>query len=139
MDNKIISIKEMQKQSTQILPLPNFKGDGYFNVKVKRASLTGLVKANKIPNPLMEIASQMFTHEVDLEKVDLTAINEVMDIMVDSVLVEPSYDEIKDAGLELTDEQKNILFEYSQSGVRNLDYFREIEEDNDSTKSSKAK
>ena len=39
-------------------------------------------------------------------------------------LEEPSFDDIKEAGLELTDEQMMAIFSYSQEGVKALESFR---------------
>ncbi len=55
----------------------------------------------------------------------------VMYIMAENALIEPSIEELKNVGLELTDEQIVALFNYTQEGVNELDSFREESEDNE--------
>ena len=49
---------------------------------------------------------------------------DVLDIIASETLVEPTYEDIKNVGLELTDEQMMFLFNYSQQGVKALESFR---------------
>ena len=44
------------------------------------------------------------------------------------MFVEPSWSELKNAGIELTDEQYMFIFNYTQEGVKALEPFREDEE-----------
>ena len=50
---------------------------------------------------------------------------DVMDKLCEATFVEPSYSEIKEAGIKLTDEQMMFVFSYTQNGVKALDSFRE--------------
>ena len=44
--------------------------------------------------------------------------------MCEASFVEPTYKELKAAGVELTDEQYMFIFGYSQNGVADLESFR---------------
>ena len=49
---------------------------------------------------------------------------DVLELMAKETFVEPTYSEIKEAGVELTDEQMMFIFNYAQQGVRALESFR---------------
>lgn len=49
---------------------------------------------------------------------------DVLELMAQETFVEPTYSEIKDAGIELTDEQMMFIFNYAQQGVKALESFR---------------
>ena len=49
---------------------------------------------------------------------------DVMLTIVKATLVEPTYDELSQAGITLTDEQMVAIFQYSQNGPRALERFR---------------
>ena len=48
----------------------------------------------------------------------------VMETILEAAFVEPTYQEIKDAGVQLSDDQMIFVFNYTQQGVRALDQFR---------------
>ena len=49
---------------------------------------------------------------------------DVMDIIASAALIEPSLEQIKDCGLELSDDQMLAIFNYTQAGVKALEPFR---------------
>ena len=49
-----------------------------------------------------------------------------------AALVKPSFDELEEAGIELTDEQLVAIFQFTQLGVKALDRFRQLPADIDS-------
>ena len=49
---------------------------------------------------------------------------DVLELMASETFVEPTYDELKEAGIQLTDEQLMFIFNYAQQGVRALESFR---------------
>ena len=50
-------------------------------------------------------------------------IYDVIDLIASETFVEPTYNEIKSTGIELTDEQMMFIFNYSQQGVKALESF----------------
>ena len=49
---------------------------------------------------------------------------DVLDVICEEAFVEPSYNEIKNAGVTLTDDQYLFIFDYTQRGVKALESFR---------------
>ena len=49
---------------------------------------------------------------------------EVVDVLCEAAFVEPTYAQIRDSGVELTDEQYMFIFNYTQNGVKALEPFR---------------
>ena len=133
MDNnlKITSVKELQEYAQgEVIELPPFSETQPFVVRMKRPSMLALVKAGKIPNTLLGSANQLFASDTEVlfdesnEKA-MSQTFDIIDIMCEAAFIEPSFKEIKDAGIELTDEQYMFIFNYCQNGVRALKGFRQ--------------
>lgn len=113
--------------------LPAF-GDGQpFVAKLKRPSMLALVKSGKIPNSLLTTANELFAGDKGgmADTDDASAMSnlfEVMDILCEACFVEPTYKQLKEVGVELTDDQYMFVFSYTQTGVRALDSFRKERE-----------
>lgn len=123
---EITNLQQLKKMAEcDIIELPRFKKEIPFNVKVKRVSLLNLVRKGVIPNSLLSAAEELFYGKQASKDVDLKQLTNVMFIMSENALVEPSIKDLKEVGLELTDEQIVALFNYTQEGVRELEPFRE--------------
>lgn len=126
---ELTSIAQLQEYSKgQLVQLPPFAEGQEFVARLKRPSLFALAKAGKIPNELLTGANNLFTNQKNkASNNDRDIVREMCD-MFDAVceasFVSPTYQEIKDAGVELTDEQKSFVFEYSQQGIKALNNFR---------------
>lgn len=126
---KVISIEELKKQSSgSIVELPPFaEGEKVF-VRLRRPSMLSLVKAKKIPNSLITSANKMFSAgPASFDTQDeamMDSIFAIMDVICEAAFVEPTYKQIKDAGIELTDDQLMFVFGYTQNGVKQLESFR---------------
>jgi len=109
-----------------LVELPPFAGNQPFVVRIKRPSMLVLLKRGQIPNELLGTANNLFSGGVDFTKDDgtLSRVLELLDIMAEACFVEPTYQQIKDSGIELTDDQYMFIFDYSQKGVKALDSFR---------------
>ncbi|MBO0524414.1 esterase [Clostridium botulinum] len=127
MDLKVTNIEDLKKVAQgEVIQLPQFAQGIPFNARVKRVSLLNLVRKGVIPNKLLSAAEELFYgKQSSKENVDLTQMTDVMYIMAENALVEPSIEDLKSVGLELTDEQIVALFNYTQEGVSELDSFRE--------------
>lgn len=126
MELKVTSLEDLKKMAEcDIIELPKFKQEMPFIAKVKRVSLLNLVRRGVIPNQLLSAAEELFYGKTSNKgNVDIKALTDVMFIMAENTLVEPSIKDIQDTGLELTDEQLVALFNYSQKGVEELESFR---------------
>lgn len=126
----VTSIEDLKQYSSggNIVQLPSFAEGQPFVARLKRPSLLGMVKQGKIPNTLLVKANELFIQDgagFDPEEQDMMAqMFEVLDIIAQETFVEPTYKEIKEAGIELTDEQMMFIFNYSQQGVKALESFR---------------
>ncbi|EPY6467520.1 esterase [Clostridium sporogenes] len=130
MDLKVTNIEDLKKVAQgEVIQLPQFSQGIPFNARVKRVSLLNLVRKGVVPNKLLSAAEELFYgKQSSKENVDLTQMTDVMYIMAENALVEPSIEDLKSVGLELTDEQIVALFNYTQEGVSELDSFREESE-----------
>ena len=128
MDNlKITSIEELVQYSQgEIVELPSFREGAPFIARLRRPSMMSLVKSGKIPNALVKSASKLFNGKGvdDNNDQSMGQVFEVFDALCDAAFVEPKYQAIKDAGVELTDEQYMAVFNYTQRGVDALAPFR---------------
>lgn len=127
MEQKVTSIEELlEYQRGQFVQLPDFAEGMPFFARLRRPSLMALVKAGKIPNGLIQTANRLFNGKGMDDKSE-TAMNDVFgvfDALCEATFVEPSYKAMKEAGIELTDEQMMVVFNYTQEGVKALEPFR---------------
>lgn len=116
-----------------IVRLPDFGPGQEFYARVRRPSILAMLKDGDIPNTLLESASDLFAEGSSsfVTNRDKTEeLFEVIEKLCEATFVEPSYDDLKEAGVKLTDEQMMFVFNYTQNGVEALESFREEREDN---------
>ena len=109
-----------------IVQLPSFSEDQPFVARLRRPSMMALAKSGKIPNSLLNTANSLFMGK-GMDSNNEGALKEVLsivDILCDAAFVEPTYSQLKEAGVELTDEQYMAVFNYTQQGVKALEPFR---------------
>lgn len=110
-----------------VIQLPDFGPGQPFYARLKRPSMLALVKSGKIPNALLTTANELFTNKAGVNTEDKEMLSDlfgVMDAICEASLLEPTYQELKENGIELTDEQLMFIFNYSQTGVKALNSFR---------------
>lgn len=111
----------------QVVRLPDFAEGQPFVARIKRPSLLALIRSGKIPNTLLKTAGELFSQGMpDVEGDDSAMGNlfELLDRVAEACLVEPSYEDLKTANLELSDDQYMFIFNYTQRGVKALEPFR---------------
>lgn len=133
MEIKVTSIDQLKLMSGgEIVKLPPFIQGQDFYAKLRRPSMLKLVQSGQIPNSLLRTANMLFSGGVDkeLDRDDefMKDMFDLIDVLAGAVFVEPSWTELKNAGIELTDEQYMFIFNYTQEGVKALEPFRENEE-----------
>lgn len=120
---KVMSIDEIAKKAApQVIEIPGWNDD-FIAVRVKRPSMLGMANRGLIPNSLLVAAQKVFTQTVDGD-ISLQDISNVMETVVKAALVEPTYEEFQEAGLEFTDDQVVAIFSYTQEGLKGLESFR---------------
>lgn len=127
----VVTSIEQLKQYTQgeVVELPPFSPTQPFVARLKRPSLLAMAKNGKIPNNLLVKTNELFINDGTAVNASddnmLMEIFSVIDTIASEVFVQPTYAEIKEANIELTDEQMIFIFNYTQRGVKNLENFRE--------------
>lgn len=126
--NKVTTIYDLQEYSRgQIVKLPDFAEGQPFVARMRRPSLLVMAKKGKIPNKLLATATDLFnggnSHNANNDSI-LSDTYDVCEAIAEAALVEPTMAEIKEAGLELSDNQLIAIFNYAQRGVEALDNFR---------------
>lgn len=132
---RITSIEEIKNRAERIVELPGWD-EAPFICKVKRVGILGLATKNKIPNTLMSLAMDMFNKKVDAKNVNMADMIEMFEIIAEETLVEPSLQDLKDNGIELTDIQLMAIFNFSQRGVTKIAHFPDKLQDNDGHKNN---
>ncbi|MEY8296431.1 MAG: hypothetical protein ACLRJC_00575 [Emergencia timonensis] len=121
----ITTLKEYAKG--ELVEFPPFAEGQSFVARVKRPSMMVLMKTGKIPNSLMMTANALFTGDNSKSAMDEDFYREVLgviEVIAEASLVEPSWKELQDEGIELTDDQYTFLFNYTQKGIKALEPFR---------------
>ena len=130
---KVTSIDQLKIMSGgEIVKLPPFIQGQDFYAKLRRPSMLKLVQSGQIPNSLLRTANMLFSggvnEELDRDDEFMKDLFDLIDVLAGAVFVEPSWSELKQAEIELTDEQYMFIFNYTQEGVKQLEPFREDEE-----------
>ncbi|MBS4536807.1 hypothetical protein GOQ29_14395 [Clostridium sp. D2Q-14] len=124
--SEILNIKELKEMSTTILEIPNFNNEGTVNIRVKKPNLMVMASQGKIPNTLMSIATKMAGLSTEKRNTNLKELGQTYELYCRAVMVEPTYDEMKDY---ITDNQMEVIFDWAISEGKKLESFREDEED----------
>lgn len=126
----VTSIEQLKQYAQgEVVELPPFSPTQPFVARLKRPSLLSMAKNGKIPNELLVKTNELFINDGTAVNASdnnmLEEIFSVIDTIASEVFVQPTYAEIKEANIELTDEQMIFIFNYTQRGVKNLENFRE--------------
>ena len=129
---KVTTIDQLKLMASgEVVELPAFGQSQKFYAKLRRPSMLKLAQSGKIPNALLQTANSLFNGTVDKKLDDdpdfMKDLLDVIDVLAEAVFVEPSWQEIKDADIQLTDEQYMFIFNYTQKGVNAVEPFREDE------------
>lgn len=122
---KPTTLNDLKKYANgAIVEIPPFAEGMPLFVKLKRPSMMAMMADGIIPNSLLTVAESLFLNGVNDVDVSVKDMRDVMVCMCKACMVEPTYQDIADAGLELTDEQMIFIFNYSQIGVNAIRSFR---------------
>ena len=126
---EITSLQSLQQYAKgQVVELPPFAEGQPFVARICRPSMLALAKSGKIPNGLLDTANSLFVNgKPDIAKNinTLSSIYDLLEVFCEACFLEPSYEDLKDAGIELTDDQLMFVFNYAQTGVKALEPFRQ--------------
>lgn len=120
----VSNIAEIKKRMDgETVELPGFFEKEPFQVKLKRVSLLEMANADMIPNELLNSVNELYIKGVQGLS-DIKSTGKTFIFIAEKSLVKPTYKEIKDAGLSLTDAQLLSIYLYAVAGVRALKNFR---------------
>lgn len=119
---KVISAREFRKKATRIIEIDGFEPGEKIAVRIKPASLLNLLMGGKLPNNLLGTVNELFNQNTKEDPMQLFEqdenkikdIMEIIDLVCEQSLVEPTYEEIKDV---LTDTQKMQIMGEAQGNV----------------------
>ena len=126
---EITSATDLQNYAAGVVVrFPDFTEGQPFVARVRRPSMLVLAKSGKIPNTLLTAAGELFSKgggglDADNEKM-LSDMYDIMHIICEASLIQPTLSEIESVGLQLSDDQMMAIFNYSQTGVKALESFR---------------
>lgn len=123
------SVEDLKKMSDvrSVLMPPFYVGEDVI-FKLKRPSLLSMASKGRIPNALLGEANELFMTGISDEDMDentLKNMHDLFELMAFESMVEPTYEELKEAGIELTDAQLLFIYNYSQHGITSLFPFRQ--------------
>lgn len=112
----------------QVVRFPDFAEGQPFVARVRRPSMLVLAKQGKIPNSLLNTASELFAKgggglDTD-DKNMLSNFYDTCEIICEAALMQPTLADIKNAGITLSDDQLMAIFNYTQTGIKALQSFR---------------
>lgn len=116
--------------------LPDSSGQGTVNVKLRRPSILALAAHGMIPNELLACARELWS-EGGKAQIPLDELGRLLLIFAEHSLVSPTYEELEEKGIILTDEQLSAIYAFAQGGVRALLPFRKEWENDDGAAGSK--
>lgn len=125
----ITTLADLQSYAAgTIVRFPDFAEGQPFVARVRRPSMLVLAKQGKIPNTLLTAAGELFSKggsgmDIDNDNM-LSDIYGICEVIARASLIQPTYDEIQQAGMELSDNQIMAIFNYTQNGVKALESFR---------------
>lgn len=123
----VTNINDIENVGVQEVAISGFSPGKPFVVKLSRPSLIRLAREGEIPNALLGSAARLFTEgsgKLMKEGESFVELSKVVTFLAKASLVEPTYDELAAAGIELTDAQLMDIYLYTQQGVRALEGFR---------------
>lgn len=118
-----------QYSQGQLVRLPDIAEGMPLVIWMRRPSMLDLMAQGKIPNPLAHTATSLFSEGGkgvnSKDPKQMKELTEILHIFCEVSFVNPTYSQIKEAGVSLTDEQLMFVFNYVQKGNKALENFRE--------------
>ena len=124
----ITNIEQMiAKAGAKEVQLSGWEGDE-ITVMLKKPSLYEMAASGSIPNPLLGIAEALFVGNQDtIKRTPIDEVAKTLRSMAKKALVNPTWDELQNAGIELTDQQINEIYAFIVGGAAQLERFRAAE------------
>ena len=127
---KITELKDAV--STVTTEISGWTEEQTLEVTLKRPQLYAMLVSGNIPNPLIDVVEKLFVAAYRPQD-DNQRVLEAQGLMeiAKEALVKPSFAEVEEAGLQLTDSQLLEIYAFALSGVNGLKTFRQRENGRD--------
>lgn len=112
-------------KTSQEVTLPGWCGDAFI-CELRRPSLFALASGGAIPNPLMQTARRLFYSGISPDSGNFEEEGRILLTIARAALVKPTFEELAEHGIELTDEQLVGIYQFTQLGAKALDRFRQF-------------
>ena len=127
-----------------IVELPSFDDGTPFVAELKKPNMLMLMAGGHIPNTLLNVAMDIFQHGKGKETInkalnnpkDLKVLTELLIVLAKACLVNPSFKQLEDLGIELNENQLSAILTYAQGGVVALESFRQQQANSESSEPS---
>ena len=116
------------KHGVQEYRLPGWESGEEFVCKLRRPSATGLAAAvGHVPNPLLGVVAEMFmAGPKAVAKIPADQQAQALLAIARYALVEPTYDQVAEAGIDVSDNQYHAIYAFALGGATGLARFLAI-------------
>ena len=129
---QVTSLEQLKNiKLSEIVELPSFEDGTPLIVEIRKPNMMQLITSGKIPNTLLNVAMDMFNgktgdkmQKASQSSKDLSELVKMMNVIDETSLVNPCYEDFKTTGVDLSDDQLMAILMYSQGGVKSLENFR---------------
>lgn len=108
----------------EVIELPGWTEGKPFFARVRRVALSSMIRAGKIPNPLIAAAQKLYEGARSKANATFEETAKVMLAVVEEALADPTAQQLSDAEIALTEQQISSIYLYATSGPRALEQFR---------------
>ena len=121
----VISAEAFKNKATRIIKIDGFEPNEKIEVRIKPASMLGMIAVGKLPNNLLQTVEDLFISKgnkkskgkvdtSDMNPDELKMVMEMIDTICRDCMVEPLFDDIK---MFMTDAQKMQIMSESTGTV----------------------
>lgn len=142
---QVTSLEQLKSiKLNDIVELPSFDDGTPFVAELKKPNMLMLMAGGHIPNTLLNIAMDIFQKnngDKVVEKAlddpkDLKVLTELLLVLAKACLVNPSFNQLEELGIQLNENQLSAILSYAQGGVKALENFRSQQADFKGSESS---
>ena len=130
---QVTSLEQLKNiKINDIVELPSFDDGTPFIAELKKPNMLMLMANGHIPNTLLNVAMDIFQNGKGQETIDkalndpkdLKVLTELLLVLAKACLVNPSFNQLQELGIELNENQLSAILTYAQGGVVALENFR---------------
>ena len=142
---QVTSLEQLKNiKLNDIVELPSFDDGTPFIAELKKPNMLMLMANGHIPNTLLNVAMDIFQNGKGQETIDkalndpkdLKVLTELLLVLAKACLVNPSFNQLQELGIELNENQLSAILTYAQGGVVALESFRQQQANSESSEPS---